>query len=48
MERFFLFLKDFELTIMNNGEKKEEVIDKNAIILLFKKTSSNARDVSFE
>jgi hypothetical protein len=48
MERFFLFLKDFELTMMKNGDKKEEVVDKNTIILLFKKMSSTCRDLSFE
>lgn len=48
MERFFLFIKDFELTIMKVGDKKEEVVDKNTIILYFKKISSNSRDLSFE
>lgn len=48
MDRFFLFLKDFELTLMRSSEKKEEVLDKNAIITVFKKISSNCRDLSFE
>lgn len=33
---------------MKNSEKKEEVIDKNTVILFFKKISSNSRDLSFE
>lgn len=47
MERFFLFLRDFELTILRSSEKKEEVLEKNVIITIFKKISSNARDLSF-
>lgn len=43
MERFFLFVKDFELIVMRNTDKKEEVIDKSAIITIFKKISSNSR-----
>lgn len=33
---------------MKNTDKKEEVIDKNTVILYFKKISSNSRDLSFE
>lgn len=43
IERFFLFLKDFELTSAEIEGKKREVVDKNNIILIFKKMSSNAR-----
>lgn len=48
IERFFLFLKDFELTIANIDAKNREVLEKQSIILTFKKVSSNARELSFE
>ena len=48
MDRFFVFLKDFELILMEVKGKKEEVVDKNNIITIFKKVSSNSKDLSFE
>ena len=48
MERFFVFVKDFELILMEVKGKKEEVVDKNNIITIFKKISSNSKDLSFE
>ena len=43
MDRFFLFLRDFQLTVAEIDEKKKEVIEKPNIITIFKKVSSNAR-----
>jgi hypothetical protein len=48
MERFFAFLKDFNLTTAVVDETVREVVDKNDIVLLFKKASINCKDVSFE
>lgn len=48
MDRFFLFLRDFELTSAQIDGKKTEVVDKNDLVLIFKKVSSNCKDVSFE
>ena len=48
MDRFFVFLKDFELILMEVKGKKEEVVDKNNIITIFKKISSNSKDLRFE
>ena len=48
MDRFFVFLKDFELILMEVKGKKEEVVDKNNIITIFKKVSSNSKDLNFE
>lgn len=48
MDRFFLFLKDFDLTSATIQGKKKDVIEKPNITLLFKKVSSNARELSFE
>lgn len=48
IERFFLFLKDFELTVANIDTKNREVVDKQNVITTFKKVSSNARELSFE
>ncbi len=48
MDRFFLFLKDFDLTTATIEGKKRDVMEKSSIIALFKKMSSNARELSFE
>ena len=48
LERFFLFLKDFGVLKAIVEGVEREVIDKNVIITLFKKVSSNARELSFE
>ena len=48
MDRFFLFLKDFELTTAEIDGKRKEVVEKQIVITIFKKVSSNARELSFE
>ena len=48
MERFFLFLKDFELTTMDVQGKKQDVVEKNNIITIFKTISSTSKDLTFE
>jgi hypothetical protein len=48
MDRFFAFLKDFALTIGKIDGVSKEIIDKNDIILLFKRVSINAKDLNFE
>ena len=48
MERFFLFLKDFQMTTAAIDDKTREVVDKNHVITAFKKISSNSRELSFE
>ena len=48
MERFFLFLKDFDLITMELKGKKVDVLEKNWVILMFKKISENAKDLNFE
>lgn len=47
MDRFFVFLKDFGLTIAKVDGTNKEVIDKNDLILLFKRVSINAKDLNF-
>jgi hypothetical protein len=45
MERFFAFVIDFKLNeIMVNGEKKQ-IVDSKEIVLLFKKCSSNSKNL---
>jgi hypothetical protein len=48
MDRFFAFLKDFALTTGKIDGVSKEIIDKNDIILLFKRVSINAKDLNFE
>ena len=48
IERFFLFLKDFELTTALIDGKRREIIPKNFIITIYKKISSNCTHLSFE
>ena len=48
IQRFFLFLRDFQLTMAHIDGKSREVLDKIEIIKVFKKISSNARVLSFE
>lgn len=49
IDRLCVFLKDFGLTVGKMGEGKgKEVLDKQEIIRLFKKVSSNCRDLDFE
>lgn len=47
MDRFFVFLKDFALTVAKIDGNNKEVVDKNDIVLLFKKVSVNAKDLNF-
>ena len=48
MERFFIFLKDFNLLTAVIDGRQKEIVEKNSVILLFKKVASNARELSFE
>ena len=48
IERFFLFLRDFHLTTASIEGRSREVLEKQYIITVFKKISSNARELSFE
>ena len=48
MDRFFLFLKDFGLSYAEVNGKNVDIMEKNDIVLAFKKISSNAKEVSFE
>ena len=48
MDRFFVFLKDFGLTIAKIDGVNKEVFEKNDLVLLFKRTSANAKDLNFE
>ena len=48
MERFFIFLKDFNLLAAVVDGRQKEIVEKNSVILLFKKVASNARELSFE
>ena len=50
IERFFVFLKDFELTTGTVGDSKKpkEIVPKANIITLFKKVSPNSKDLTFE
>lgn len=48
MERFFIFLKDFNLLTAVVDGRQKEIVEKNSVILLFKKVASNARELSFE
>jgi len=47
-ERFFLFLKDFNLTVTEIEGKPKDIIPKASIMTIFKKISSNSRDLTFE
>ena len=48
MDRFFTFLKDFGLTQAKVDGSVKEVLDKQEVVLLFKKMSSNCKDLNFE
>lgn len=49
IDRFFVFLKDFNLTCVKTKDGKiREIIDKQEVIKLFKKVSPNCRDLNFE
>lgn len=48
MDRFFVFLKDFSLTTAKIDGVSKEVIDKNDLVLLFKRVSVNSKDLNFE
>ncbi len=48
MDRFFVFLKDFSLTVAKIDGVVKEVVDKNEIVLMFKRVSINAKDLNFE
>jgi hypothetical protein len=49
IDRFFIFLKDFNLTSIKAKDGKiREIIDKQEIIKLFKKASPNCKDLNFE
>lgn len=48
MDRFFLFLKDFGLTHAEVNGKDVDIMNKNDIVLAFKKISPNAKQISFE
>jgi hypothetical protein len=48
MERFFIFLKDFNLLVAVVDGRQKEIVEKNSVIVLFKKVASNARELSFE
>jgi hypothetical protein len=41
-------LKDFNLLTAPIDGKQKEVVEKNSVILLFKKMASNARELSLE
>ena len=43
MDRFFLFLKDFGLTHAEINGKNVDIMNKNDIVLAFKKISPNAK-----
>lgn len=47
MDRFFVFLKDFGLTVGKIDGVMKEVIDKNEIVLMFKRVSINSKDLNF-
>lgn len=50
IERFFVFLKDFELTVgvFGDNAKPRQVVPKASIVMLFKKISPNAKDLTFQ
>ena len=50
IERFFVFLKDFELTtgIVGDSNKTKEIVPKASVVMLFKKISPNAKDLTFQ
>lgn len=48
MDRFFTFLKDFGLTQAAVEGSVKEVLDKQEVVLLFKKMSPNCKDLNFE
>lgn len=48
MDRFFVFLRDFRLTTANGESRSRELVAKAKIINIFKKVSSNAKDITFE
>jgi hypothetical protein len=47
MDRFFVFLKDFGLTVGKIDGVAKEVVDKNEIVLMFKRVSINSKDLNF-
>lgn len=45
MERFFAFVNDFKLNEIRFNGEDQQLADRNDIILIFKKSSSNARNL---
>lgn len=49
IDRFFVFLKDFNLTSMKTKDGKiKEIVEKQEIVKLFKRVSPNCKDLNFE
>ena len=48
MDRFFTFMKDFGLTHAKIDGTTREVLDKQEVVLLFKKATPNCKDLNFE
>jgi hypothetical protein len=48
IERFFLFLRDFQLTHAIMEGVSSEILEKQAVVTVFRKVASNARVLSFE
>lgn len=48
MDRFFVFLKDFGLTMAMIDGVNREILDKAQLVLHFKKISINCKDLNFE
>lgn len=48
MDRFFVFLKDFGLTMAMIDGVNREILDKTQLVLHFKKISINCKDLNFE
>jgi hypothetical protein len=45
MERFFAFINDFKLNEISINGEANQLADRKEIILIFKKSSSNARNL---
>lgn len=50
IERFFAFLKDFELTVaaVRDSKRVKEIVSKVTVAMVFKKNSPNSKDVTFD
>jgi hypothetical protein len=47
IDRFFIFLKDFKLTVLEGKGKVKEVLARDAVLRIFKKVSPNGKDLNF-